>query len=329
MPTTPKAIRVALDRATAGVGGAAVAQPEMLSAAAARHVDRVRSVFDVENVVGAGIAPKVSDGNTLQELSLVFYVRRKLPRSEIDPSFQVPPVVSGGGGRAVFTDVVEIGDVVPELNAGKPPLRCGFSVSHVNGTAGTLGAFVRKKKKLFILSNSHVLADSGPAVVGDLVVYPGPADGGAAPADVAAKLESFTPFAVDSGFVNTADAALAEVLDPHVASVKTALFGAATPLKLATPQRGMRIVKRGRTTGDTESTVLDTDFRIFVAYPGVGKVGFTGQVRCERYTNGGDSGAIVVDKDGGSIVGLHFAGSGSSSIFTPIRTVVNALRFRF
>lgn len=329
--TTPKALLVALDRVTAGSGGAgAVGQPEALSAAATRHVERVRSVFDDDNVVGAGVAPKISDGQDLGELSLVFYVRRKLPRSQIDPAVMIPPVVSGGGGRAVFTDVIEIGDVVPEAhNVGKPPLRCGFSVCHVNGTAGTLGGLVRKKKKLYILSNSHVLADSGLASAGDVVLYPGPSDDGADPDDAVARLESFTPFAVDAGFVNTADAALAEVLDPHAATAVPDLLGARTPLKVAAPRRDMRVIKRGRTTGDTESTVRDTDFRIRVAYPGVGTVGFTGQVRCDRYTEAGDSGAVVIDKDSGAVVGLHFAGSGSSSIFTPIRTVMKALGFRF
>ena len=72
------------------------------------------------------------------------------------------------------------------------------------------------------------------------------------------------------------------------------IAGASDPIKISDPARGMRVVKRGRTTGDTESTVRDIDARIFVDYPGVGKVGFIGQARCDRYTAAGDSGAIVV-----------------------------------
>ncbi|MFA5952626.1 MAG: hypothetical protein WC807_20385 [Hyphomicrobium sp.] len=329
MTATPKALLIALDRLTAPVGAAALFAPQMLSPMAARHVERVRSVFDDPNIVGAGIAPKVSDGEDLGELSLVFYVREKRPRADVEPAAMIPPVVEGGGGKAVFTDVVEIGDVVPELNFGQPPLRCGFSVSHVKGTAGTLGALVFKRRKLYILSNSHVLAQSGLANAGDAIIYPGPSDDGADPEDVVARLDTFTPFEVDAGFVNAADAALAEVLEPHAGTAVPELFGAHLPLKIANPVRGMRVIKRGRTTGDTESVVRDVDFRIFVAYPEVGQVGFAGQVRCDRYTDGGDSGALVIEKESGSIVGLHFAGSGASSIFTPIRTVMKALRFRF
>ena len=97
----------------------------------------------------------------------------------------------------------------------------------------------------------------------------------------------------------------------------------------------MRVIKRGRTTGDTESVVRDTDFRIMIQYPGVGTVGFTGQVKCDRYTDGGDLGSIVVDKASGAIVGLHCAGAPDlpglpgTSVFTPIRTVMDALRFKF
>lgn len=329
---TPKHLLVALDRATLAMGGdASIAAPEMLSTAGVRHVERVQSVFNDDNVVGAGIAAKITEGEFLNDLGLIFYVREKRAIENVDPAFLIPPVVAGGQGRAVFTDVIEIGDVVPEqeINFGSPPLRSGFSVCHLRGSAGTLGAFVRKRRKTYVLSNAHVLAESGLAAIGDAILYPGPADGGSDPADVVAKLESFTPFEVDAGFVNTADAALAEVIEPHAAAKISDIFGAAAPTKIATPERGMIVVKRGRTTGETESVVRDTDVRIFVNYPEVGKVGFTGQIRCDRYTEPGDSGAIVVDKATGALVGLHFAGSGPSSIFTPIRTVIKALRFRF
>jgi hypothetical protein len=60
----------------------------------------------------------------------------------------------------------------------------------------------------------------------------------------------------------------------------------------------------------------------------VGVVGFSGQVLCDTYTASGDSGALVVS-DEGAVVGLHFSGSPKGSIFTPIRTVMDALKFKF
>ena len=330
MSKTPRSLLAALDRVTANlIGPEAAAGPAMLGFAASRHMARVQSVFDDANVVGAGVAEKSSDGQPIGELSLVFYVRRKVPKAALDPRFLVPPVVADPRGRALFTDVVEVGDIVPEVNSGRPPLQSGFSIGHVDTTAGTLGAFVKKNRKLYVLSNSHVLAQSGLGAAGDGILYPGHVDGGAAPADIVAKLHSFTTFIANGRFVNKADAALAEIAAPHDGTLIPALFGSKTPLKIGTPRRGMTVVKRGRTTGDTQSVVRDTDFRIFVTYPGVGPVGFTGQVRCDRYTQPGDSGSIVIDKASGAVVGLHFAGSDVTSVFTPIRAVIDALKFTF
>jgi V8-like Glu-specific endopeptidase len=53
-------------------------------------------------------------------------------------------------------------------------------------------------------------------------------------------------------------------------------------------------------------------------------VGFRDQVLCTRYTSGGDSGAAVLNKRR-YLVGLHFAGSASASVFNPVRHVFRAL----
>jgi hypothetical protein len=324
MATTPRDLLAVLDMVTANQ-----LEPERLPAfgfierlgpVANLQLTRTRSVFDDENVVGAGIAEKLTEGRKTGELGLVFYVKSKVAPENLDPTKIVPPVVAGPSGRAVFTDVVEVGEILPEVNAARPPLKSGFSIGHFNITAGTLGAIVKKRGKPYTLSNSHVLAESGLAAVGDTILFPGQADGGANPADRCGALTAFTPFVVGNSFTNKADAALASIDPGLIGSIVPGILGASSPLKVATPQRGMRVIKRGRTTGDTESIVRDTDFRIMIGYPGVGIVG---------YTAGGDSGSIVVDKASGAIVGLHFAGSPTTSVFTPIRTVMDALRFKF
>lgn len=333
MAKTPRGLLAALDQVTANlIEPESIVAPEMaekLSPVANRQLTRTRSVFDDDNVVGAGIAEKLTEGQETGELGLVFYVKHKVGLSDLDPRAIIPPVIAGPGGRAIFTDVVEVGEVAPQINAAAPPLKCGFSISHIGGTAGTLGAFVKQRRKLYGLSNSHVLAQSGLASVGDTILYPGPSDGGADPADRCGMLAAFTPFVVGNSFKNTADAALAMIAPGLIQSIVPEILSARLPLKVAAPKRGMRVIKRGRTTGDTESVVRDTDFRILIGYPDVGTVGFTGQVRCDRYTQPGDSGSIVVERDSGAIVGLHFAGSPSISVFTPIRTVMNALKFKF
>jgi hypothetical protein len=323
---TPKALLEALDL----VRSAAAPKPEALGRVRSLHVQRVRSAFEDPNIVAIGIAEKVTDKKTTGELSLCFYVEKKKAKKRIAPDKLVPPVVSTPSGAAVFTDVQVIGRVVPQkINRRRSPLQSGYSVGHVKITAGTLGAIVRKGKTLYLLSNSHVLALSGTAKKGDKVTYPGPDDLGSSPEQIVGTLADFEEFEATEDFVNHVDAALARIDKKWADKLDLSIFPAKPPFKLADPVRGMKIAKRGRTTGDTEGTVRDVNFSIAINYDEVGKVGFIDQVLCTRYSRGGDSGAIVADKKSGAIVGLHFAGSEQGSVFNPIKEVVKRLKFRF
>ena len=324
MIKTPKYFLELLNQVTAE----SMPRAESLTGMRALHVKRVRSVFDDPNIIGAGIADKLTEKKTTDTMSLVFYVRKKLPKSKIDPNLMVPPVIAGAGDRAVFTDVFEMGEVRPQVNKTRRPLKSGFSVGLRDVATGTLGAIVKRADNFYILSNAHVLASSGLGKKGDHIVYPGTDDGGKT-TDEVATLRFFKPFKAGGSFVNTYDAALAQVGSQHLDDIDWKILAATTPLRIADPVRGMKVIKRGRTSGDTESVVRDIDFRIQVQYDGLGVIGFTGQVRCDTYTRPGDSGSIVVAKDSGAIVGLHFAGSPSGSVFTPIRTVMEGLQFKF
>ena len=295
----------------------------------AAQYDMLRAVFEDENIVGAGVTKKVTAAKVVDQLSITFYVREKLPRSRLSAQNLVPPVVAGLDGAAVFTDVFEIGEVVPQINCIASPIMSGYSVGHASVKAGTVGAIVRRGTSRYLLSNSHVLANSGLGKVGDAILYPGREDGGKIEKNTIAILSEFKPFEVGDYFTNRLDAALAEIRSEHVGAIEPALPGAATPVSVTDPAMGMKVLKRGRTTGDTESEIRDVHFRILVRYENVGVVGFTGQVLCAPFTDGGDSGAIVIDKSTGAVVGLHFAGSSKGSIFTPMRTVMSELRFEF
>ena len=323
---TPKPLLEALDM----VRSAAAPKPETLGVVASRHVSRVRNAFEDPNIVGIGIAEKITDKKRTNELSLCFYVEKKKAKRSIQPDRLVPPVMSVRGGTAVFTDVQEIGRVVPQVNERLAPLQSGFSVGHVKITAGTLGAIVRKGKSLYLLSNSHVLALSGKGKKGDNVIYPGPADADSGDKQIVATLADVAKFERTEDLVNHVDAALARIDKEWEKKINLSIFRAKAPLKLTDPVRGMKVAKRGRTTGDTQGTVRDVNFSLVINYgSGVGKVGFIDQVLCSRYTEGGDSGSVVVDRGSGAIVGLHFAGSPEGSIFNPIKEVVKKLKFRF
>lgn len=300
---------------------------ESLSAVKSKHLARMQTLFEDPNIVAIGIAEKVSEHKKTGELSLCFYVEKKIPNSRMKGNKIIPPVLNLVDQKAVFTDVRQIGRVCPQINRRKSPLLSGFSVGNVNET-GTLGAIVKKGSQLFLLSNSHVLADSGKGKSGDEIMYPGERDTRSKTQKVA-LLREFVPFKIGDDFLNRVDAALAEVNDDFLDQLDFSIHGATSPLCTANPTRGMTIVMRGRTSGNSEGTVEDVHFSIVVPYPGVGKVGFIDQVKCTRYSKSGDSGSIIVDKQSGKIVGLHFAGSGDASIFNPIAEVMKALKFRF
>lgn len=319
---TPKALLDALDLVSARTF-----QPESLSRVETTQVSRVRSIFEDPNIVGIGITEKISEKKKTGELSLCFYVVKKIPKSKMKSGNMVPPVLAVAGRTAVFTDVQQIGKILPQIKKQKSPLASGFSVGNLVDT-GTLGAIVKKGKQLFVLSNSHVLAKSGKGKIGDEIIFPGEADNGGNN-QIIGKLSKISKFKPGADFINTIDAALAAIDKEFHDDIDFSIRGASNPFKTAEPLRGMKIVTRGRTSGDTEGEVEDVHFRFVTSYPGVGQVGFLEQVKCTRYSKPGDSGAIIVDKESKKIVGLHFAGSGDGSIFTPISTVMKKFKFEF
>jgi len=326
MPSAPKHLLEVLDFLTSESGPPAEAE-----SLHALHAKKVRKTFDDPNIVGVGISKKVTSGKESDALSVCFYVVKKLPQAKIAARYLIPAVLASPTGRAAFTDVKAIGRLVPQAKplVKSTPIESAFSVGHIKITAGTLGAIVKKGGKRYLLSNSHVLANSGKGKPGDKILYPGPSDNGVVPANWIASLSETVPFTTGGSFVNEVDAALAELRDERLPGVSYALPKAKEPLAVIVPERDMIVTKRGRTTGLTRGKVIDTDFRFVLNYEGVGKVGFTRQVLCERYTDGGDSGALVVDVKTGKIAGLHFAGANGGSVFNPIQAVIKALGFTF
>jgi hypothetical protein len=320
---TPKELLQALDL----VRGTKGPTPESLDPLEARQVNRVRAIFEDPNIVAIGIAEKRTEKKGTGELGLCFYVEKKLPKAKVKSNKVIPPVLSVADRTAVFTDVQQIGELRPQVNKRQAPLMSGFSLGNDSDT-GTLGAIVKKGSKFFLLSNSHVLARSGKGKVGDDIIYPGDADTKGKTQKVAA-LSNILPFKAGDDFLNHVDAALAQVDDNFIDKLDFSVRGAKSPLGTTDAVRGMKIVMRGRTSGDSAGVVEDVHFSVVLPYPGVGKVGFIDQVKCTRYSKPGDSGSLIVDQKSGKIVGLHFAGSDAGSIFNPISEVIRAFKFRF
>ena len=284
-----------------------------------------------ENIQGLGLAERITDGKKLDELALKVYVDRKLPMAKV--SNPVPKKLDlPGMDVKVETDVEEIGTVGLEMVTSRfRPAMPGSGLGHLQVTVGTFGCLVRKKgakDTLYVLSNSHVLANQGVAKAKDPIIQAGVMDGGKTPDDLLCELAEWVPFQFTADdYPNKVDAAIARVLKKKDVTSAVRLIG--VPKGVSTVvRRGMQVRKSGRTTDLTVGEIKDVDYRLALNYKkpggGTGRVGLTDQVLCTRYTDGGDSGSAVFNQSG-KIIGLHFAGSTSASIFNRIGNVLDAL----
>ncbi len=91
----------------------------------------------------------------------------------------------------------------------------------------------------------------------------------------------------------------------------------------------MPVRKSGRTTGFTTDEINTIDASVDVSY-GAGRTArFEGQLVAGAMSQGGDSGSLVVDGNSNNAVGLLFAGSNSTTIFSPIQAVLDIMNVTF
>jgi S1-C subfamily serine protease len=310
-------------------GAATTDLPESLLPTAEAMHKEAKPWTQGKGIQGVGIGLKTTDGEELEELVLKVYVHKKIPSRTV--SNPVPKFVEIPGMPPLPTDVEAIGRIKLESNTRRVrPAIPGFSIGHVNITAGTFGCLVRKKvdkETLYMLSNSHVLADEGTGAKGDSIVQPGIADGGTLPADLIGKLEEWVPFTFTaSTYPNLVDAAIAKVKAGDATSA-IRLIGVPTGSNFNV-RINQQVQKTGRTTDYTIGVIKDVHYRTALRYKrpggGRGRVGFREQVLCTRYSSGGDSGSAILNMKN-EVVGLHFAGSPTSSVFNRIENVLDLL----
>jgi hypothetical protein len=291
--------------------------------------DNSRHWVRAPGVVGFGVAERIKRGQKQKSLTLKVYVARKLPLSEVN--HPVPRKLRVPGlSEPIETDVEEIGELRPQsFTHRERPATPGVSLSHPQCGPGTFGALVRKRGRsdLFILSNSHVIADNSRAQQGDAVLQPSQEHGGTADDEIAVFEEAVPLLFSEEGFPNTADAAIARVSRARDVGAAVKLIG--IPKGISTDLGpGILVQKTGSVTGHTVGVIKATHFSAEIKYkrgPGdAARVGFRDCVLCTRFTDEGDSGALVLNMDG-EAVGLHFAGSDSTSVFARIDTVLEAL----
>jgi hypothetical protein len=260
-------------------------------------------------------------------------VEEKRRKSEVGKSDLVPAEIDG-----VPTDVVEVGKIEALVfNAKTRPALPGFSIGHHAITAGTFGCVVRDIRHsdpqpgagdYLILSNNHVLADINAGKPGDLILQPGPFDGGLFPSDAVAILDRFEPIVL-SQFVgpgyNLVDAAVAK--PSHSRNITASIIGAIMPQGVNQARVGTFVIKVGRTTQVTVGIVIAVNATVAVGYGSAGIGLFRHQIMTTAMAAGGDSGSLLMDRSLNA-VGLLFAGSSQITIHNHIADVEAALGVR-
>ena len=315
------------------------------------------NLLSMQNVVGVGVGYRVQQGKQTGDYAIVVMVSRKLPLPALAPEAVLPKNVNG-----VKIDVIEVGEL-RALQARTDrwrPAPGGVSIGHYKITAGTLGSIVRDRNsgERLILSNNHVIANSNDASPGDPILQPGPIDGGDTPVDTIAHLDRFCaidfgsePGACDlantyASFGNTIagllgsqhrvdtiktnpqasnliDAAVAKPINDSDVLDEIIEIGIIQDTREAS--LGMSVRKSGRTTSFTTGKVNLINATVNVTYGGGRTARFENQLVSGPMSQGGDSGSLLVSGDSQHAVGLLFAGSDQSTIFSPIQAVLDCL----
>jgi hypothetical protein len=173
------------------------------------------------------------------------------------------------------------------------------------------------------LTNFHVACVDNTWAVGDRMVQPSRIDTGVPPGDeFGGILRATLSSAVDGAVVS---------IDPGRPSQATiAQINNVLGTKAATI--GMKLRKRGRTTGLTYGTVDGLAATVNIDYgDGLGVHTLSNQVSVAAdpahnamFSDHGDSGSVIVD-DAGYIVALLFAGAGAGTLANPIASVLSEL----
>ena len=248
--------------------------------------------------------------------------------------------LDGADDEAVAINVVHTGVVEAQSPYDlQSPLAGGGSISHPQFGQGVMGCLARgrngrRRKRLLLLSNNHVLARGNQAELGDYILR-SPTDRDLGPESLrVGVLEQFTPLHY-SQRANLVDCATAwtwsdrvrpELLYLHHS--QPAFFQISN--RTCKPQRGMSVGKSGRSTQLTVGRILDISVSIVVRYGCGRRAFFRDQIAIRgvqgEFSQSGDSGAVVWTWNSKrNPVGLLFSGGEDISFANKIDRVLSAL----
>ncbi|WP_054935620.1 hypothetical protein [Moorella stamsii] len=319
-------------------------------------------LLSLPNVVGVGKGFKSVRGEITKKPAVVVLVKEKLPVARLHREARIPRVLDEAD-----TDVLEVGELrLLGRTDYQRPARPGMSIGHYKITAGTFGAVVKDRRtgEPLILSNNHILANisngsDGRASIGDPILQPGPYDGGTRD-QVIGYLERFIPInpvvqevtcsralrfqeilnrlvhLVRPNYqvrmqkltaaTNLVDCAVARPVSKD--AIRTEILDLGPVKGVREPELGMAIVKSGRSSGITRSTIKVLQATVKVVL----EEGLTGMFS-DQFVTGpiaqpGDSGSLILDNENYA-VGLLFAGSDQTSVGNRIQNVLEQLEVEF
>ena len=290
---------------------------ERVKAIQEKHTDKL---MEKPEIVGTAIGLD-KDGNPA-----IYVLTEKAGVAGIPKELDsVPVVVEVSGKIRAFGNPDKV--VKSETNPywWPRPVPIGVSTGNANeNSAGTIGCRVKKGNNVYALSNNHVYARENKADIGEKVLQPGVYDGGKDPDDAIGTLSDFKTIDFSPTASNDIDAA--------IALSNTTLLGNSTPSNgygkpsstPVPPSINMKVMKYGRTTGQTSGKIYLINATVNVGYDS-GTAKFVKQIIITpgSFSKPGDSGSLIVRQSDKGPVGLLFAGSSSFTVANPIKTVLD------
>ncbi len=221
-------------------------------------------------------------------------------------------------------------------------------------SGGTLGSLVSRGGNLYILSNSHVLARTDMASLGDSIIQPGLFD-------ASCSTSGTNSVATLSQFVNLESSSASSPIDAALAMVSAgrvdtsgkilqlggtinssgepadgaphAGSGVAPTLYESDGVTALKVAKSGRATGLTCSSISAINVTASVTYDKTCSGGAQFQktytdlvvVSGADFSAQGDSGALIVTQGAADPIALLFASSDTVSLGSPVADVLSAL----
>jgi hypothetical protein len=198
---------------------------------------------------------------------------------------------------------------------------------------GTIGCRVKDtiSGNVYALSNNHVLANCNNAYLGDNIIH-ADIQWGANPNDAIGVLYDFMPINFSYRANNTIDAAIA-LCSTNTLGNSTPVYKPSSSVYPLSPadlpssnSEGLAVKKYGARTNLTTGHIYAMNGMYYITYGSNLKARFVGQIAISdgTFSDGGDSGSLIVTESENRPVALLFAGNSSITIANPIGPVLAA-----